>query len=47
MTIKQQRSRPTKCKQVLIDRVGDFAPVGMMEDEIAGALKVDKATLYR
>ena len=47
MTTKWPRSRPTKYKQAFVDRVEDFALVGMSDDEIAGALKVDAATLYR
>ena len=47
MTTKRPRGRPTKYKQAFVDRVEDFALVGMSDDEIAGALKVDTATLYR
>ena len=39
--------RPTKFKQEYCDRAFDFALVGMTDDEIAGALKIDRATLYR
>ena len=47
MTTKRARGRPVKYKQAFVDRVEDFALVGMTDDEIAGALKVDRATLYR
>ena len=47
MTTKRSRGRPVKYKQAFASRVGDFALVGMTNDEIAGALKVDRATLYR
>tara|TARA_E500000331_G_scaffold47672_1_gene40463 strand:+ start:378 stop:869 length:492 start_codon:yes stop_codon:yes gene_type:complete len=39
--------RPTKFKPEFCDRAFDFALVGMTDDEIAGALKIDRATLYR
>ena len=39
--------RPTKYKTEFCDRAFDFALVGMTDDEIAGALKIDRATLYR
>ncbi len=39
--------RPTKYKTEYCDRTFDFALVGMTDDEIAGALKIDRATLYR
>ncbi len=39
--------RPTKYKPEFCDRAFDFALVGMTDDEIAGALKIDRATLYR
>jgi len=38
MTTKRPRGRPTKYKQAFVDRVEDFALVGMSDDEIAGAL---------
>ena len=47
MTKKRPLGRPVKYKQAFVDRVEDFALVGMTDDEIAGALKVDRATLYR
>ena len=47
MKTKRARGRPTKYKQAFVDRVEDFALVGMTDNEIAGALKVDTATLYR
>ena len=39
--------RPTKYKTAFCDRAFDFAFVGMTDGEIAGALKIDEATLYR
>jgi len=39
--------RPTKYKEEFCDRAFDFALVGMTDGEIAGALKIDEATLYR
>ena len=39
--------RPTKYKTEFCDRANDFALVGMTDGEIAGALKIDEATLYR
>ena len=39
--------RPTKYKTEFCDRAFDFALVGMTDGEIAGALKIDEATLYR
>mgnify|MGYP001472449281 CR=1 FL=1 len=47
MTTKRARGRPVKYKQNFVSRVEDFSLVGMTDDEIAGALKVDRATLYR
>jgi hypothetical protein len=44
---KKKNGRPTKFQDAFTDRVFDFALVGMTDDEIAGALKVDRATLYR
>ena len=46
--VKQRSAgRPSKFKQEYCDRAFDFALVGMTDDEIAGALKIDRATLYR
>ena len=39
--------RPTKYKTEFCDRAFDSALVGMTDDEIAGALKIYRATLYR
>jgi transposase-like protein len=39
--------RPTKYKNEYCDRAFDFSLIGMTDGEIAGALKIDEATLYR
>ena len=39
--------RPSKFKLEYCDRAFDFALVGATDDEISGALKIDRATLYR
>ena len=38
--------RPTKYKPAFCDRAFDFALVGMTDGKLAGALKIDEATLY-
>ena len=47
MTAKKQKGRPTKYKDEFVHRVEDYSLIGMRDTEIAGALKIDEATLYR
>ena len=47
MPAKRQKGRPTKYKDEFVHRVEDYSLIGMRDTEIAGALKIDEATLYR
>ena len=47
-TVKKNKGgRPTKYRDEFVHRVEDYSLIGMRDTEIAGALKVDEATLYR
>ncbi len=44
---KRGAGRPSKFKDEYCDRAFDFALIGRTDGEIAGALKIDEAALYR